>query len=96
MLILSYNRVKFPESDNAVVVLECVCTQSCLALHYPMEFSGQGHWSGLPFPAPRDIPDPGIKPTSPTLAARFFTPEPPGKAAVVVGWDPVLIFRDPH
>ena len=28
MLVLSYNRVKFPESDNAVVVLECVCALS--------------------------------------------------------------------
>ena len=34
------------------------------------------HWSGLPFPSPGDLPDPGIKPpspASPTLAGRFFT-----------------------
>ena len=32
------------------------------------------------FPSPRDIPpDPGIKPSSPALAGRFFTSEPPGK-----------------
>ena len=41
-----------------------------------MGFSRQGYWSGLPSPPPGDLPDPGIKPTSPTspaLAGRFFT-----------------------
>ena len=36
-------------------------------------------WSGLPFPSPEDLPNSGIKPTSPALAGRFFTTEPPGK-----------------
>ena len=47
-----------------------------------MEFSRQDYWSGLPFPLPGDLPDPGIKPASlvfPTLAGRFFTTEPPEK-----------------
>ena len=46
-------------------------------------FSRQEYWSGLPFPPPGDLPDPGIKPASPespTLAAGFFTTELPGKA----------------
>ena len=41
-----------------------------------MRFFRQEYWSGLPFPAPRDLPDPGIEPTSlmsPALAGRFFT-----------------------
>ena len=38
-----------------------------------MEFSNQEYWSGLPFPTPRGLLDPGIKPTSPALAGRFFT-----------------------
>ena len=38
------------------------------------------YWSGLPFPSPGDLPDPGIKPMSPALADRFFTTEPPGKS----------------
>ena len=42
-------------------------------------FSWQEYWSGLPFPPPRDRPNPGIKPVSPGLAGRFFTTEPPGK-----------------
>ena len=36
-------------------------------------------WSGLPFPSPRDLPDPGIKPRSPALQADALTSEPPGK-----------------
>ena len=42
-------------------------------------FSRQEHWSGLPFPSPGDLLDPGIKLMSPALAGRFFTTEPPGK-----------------
>ena len=45
------------------------------------DFPWQKYWSGLPFPSPGDLPDPGIKPTSPVspaLAGRFFTTEPPG------------------
>ena len=41
-----------------------------------MGFSRQEYWSGLPFPSPGDLPDPGIEPTSftpPTLAGGFFT-----------------------
>ena len=42
-----------------------------------MGFSRQEYWSGLPFPSPGDLPDPGIEPESPALAGRFFTAEPP-------------------
>ena len=41
-----------------------------------MEFSRQEYWSGLPFPFPGDLPDPGTEPTSvvsPELAGSFFT-----------------------
>ena len=44
-----------------------------------MEFSRQEYWSRLPFPPPGDLPKPGIEPTSPASADRFFTAEPPGK-----------------
>ena len=44
-----------------------------------MGFPRQKYWSGLPFPFPGNLPDPGIEPTSPALAGRFFTTEPPGK-----------------
>ena len=41
-----------------------------------MGFSRQEYWSGLPFPPPGNLSDPGIEPvplTSPALAGRFFT-----------------------
>ena len=38
----------------------------------------------LPFPSPGDLPNPGIKSMSPTLAGRFFTTEPPGKPMLLV------------
>ena len=44
-----------------------------------MGFSRQEYWSGLPFPSPGDLPDPGIEPRSPTLWADALTFEPPGK-----------------
>ena len=44
-----------------------------------MEFSRQENGSGLSSPSPGDFPDPGIEPTSPALAGRFFTSEPQGK-----------------
>ena len=44
-----------------------------------MEFSRQAYWNGLPFPSPGDLPDPGIKPGSPTFQADALLSEPPGK-----------------
>ena len=44
-----------------------------------MEYSRQEYWSGLPFPSPGDLPNPGIKPVSLALAGEFFTAEPPRK-----------------
>ena len=43
-----------------------------------MGFSRQEYWSGLPFPSPGDLPDPGIKPGSPALEADALTSEPQG------------------
>ena len=44
-----------------------------------LEFSRQENWSGLPFPSPGHLLDPGIKPRSPTLQADTLPSEPPGK-----------------
>ena len=48
-----------------------------------MGFSRQEYWSGLPFPSPGDLPDPGIEPRSPALQADALTSEPPGKPSVL-------------
>ena len=37
------------------------------------------YWSGLPFPSPEDLPDPGIEPGSPELQADALPSEPAGK-----------------
>ena len=69
------------ESESEVV-------QSCWTLCDPMEsvayqaplsmgFSRQDYWSGLPFPSPGDLPDPGIEPGSPTLQADTVPSDPP-------------------
>ena len=42
-------------------------------------FCRQEYWSGLPFPSPGDLPNPGIEPRSPPLQADALTSEPPGK-----------------
>ena len=71
----------------------CVCMLSCVrlfatpwtvTLQAPLSvgFPRQEYWSGLPFPTPRDLLDPGIEPlslASPELAGCFFTTSPPGK-----------------
>ena len=44
-----------------------------------MGFSRQEYWSGLPFPSPGDLLNPGIEPRSPTLQADSLLSEPPGK-----------------
>ena len=44
-----------------------------------MTFSRQKYWSGLPCPPPGDLPNPGIKPTSPAFQADSLPTEPPGK-----------------
>ena len=46
-----------------------------------MELSREEYCSGLPFPSPGDLPDPGIKAQSPALQADSLLSEPPGKPA---------------
>ena len=63
--------------------------QSCPTLCDPMDCSLPGssvhvifrqeYCSGLPFPSPGDLPNPGIEPGSPTLQADALPSEPPGK-----------------
>ena len=50
----------------------------------PWAFSRQEYWSGLSFPFPGALPDPGIEPVSPALAGGCFTPGPLGKSLVYI------------
>ena len=63
------------QSCLTVATLWTVARQAPLST----EVSRQEYQSGLPFPSPGDLPDPGIKPESPALAGGFFTTEPPGQ-----------------
>ena len=47
-----------------------------------MGFPRQEYWSGLPFPSPGNLPDPGIGPGSPALQADVLTSEPPERPKV--------------
>ena len=52
-----------------------------------MRFSRQEYWSGLPFPPPGELPNPGIEATStvsPVLAGEFFTTKSPRKSEFMV------------
>ena len=68
---------------------DSLVTPWTIAHQFPlsMGFFRQEYWSGLPFPSPGDLPDPGIKPASlvsPALAGGFFTSESPGKHSRIV------------
>ena len=47
-----------------------------------MGFSRQEYWSGLPFPSPGHLPNPGVEPGSPALQADFLLTELPGESFV--------------
>ena len=69
---------------SEVKLLSCVqlfATPWTVAYQAPlsMGFSRQECWSGLPFPSPGDLPDPGIEPGSPALRADALPSEPPCK-----------------
>ena len=68
----------WPQSLSSV---QLFTTSWMVAFQAPLlwEFSRQEYWSGLPFPTPGNLPDPGIESTSPALAGEFFTTVPPGK-----------------
>ena len=58
-----------------------------------MGFFRQEYWSGLPFPSPGDLPNPGVKPRSPTLWTHTLPSEPPGKPKDAL-YSPNKLFPD--
>ena len=51
-----------------------------------MEFSRHEYWSGLPFPSPGDLPNPGIEAGSPALQADALPSEPPGNSNYFINY----------
>ena len=70
---------------ESVCVLSCSVVSDSLQptlptrLLYPWEFSRQEYWTGLPCPPPGDLPNPGIKPRSPTLQVDSLPSQPSRK-----------------
>ena len=62
---------------KSFLTLATPCTVACQT-PLSLEFPRPEYWSGLPFPSPEDLPDPGAEPMSPALAV-VKTTEPPGK-----------------
>ena len=56
-----------------------VAHQTILSVRFPR----QEYWSGLPFPSPGDLPNPGTEPRSPALPADSLPSEPPGKPKAI-------------
>ena len=56
-----------------------------------MEFLRQEYWSGLPFPSPGDLQDPGIESA---LTGEFFTTEPPGEAPDIANYLQIASFTN--
>ena len=56
-----------------------------------MGFSRQEYWSGLPFPSPGDLPDPGIKPVS---CLAFFATQPPDSKVILFQILPLRLLQD--
>ena len=65
-----------------------------------MGFSRQEYWSGVPFPSPGDLPNPGIEPRSRALQADALLSELPGKpllmGAVQIKWEKEIIRSSTH
>ena len=59
-----------------------------------MGLSWQEYYSGLPFPSPEDLPDPGIEPGSPALQADFLPSEPVGKPFMEAGKSKIKALAD--
>ena len=57
-----------------------------------MEFSRQEYWSGLPFPSPGDLLDPGIEPWSLALQADALPSEPPGNPTIILLYIYIYIY----
>ena len=83
-----------PNSHATRLICMCVLSRSVVSDSFQsyklyvacqslsMGFPRQEYWSGLPFLSPGDLPNSGVKPTSPAVAGRLFTTEPPGKSQI--------------
>ena len=81
---ISWNKLSnYNYGGGGLVAMLCqiLATPWTVACQVPLSvgFSRQEYWSGLPFPSPGDLHDPGIEPRSPALQADSLPTELPGK-----------------
>ena len=80
---LSNSQMTRPQKVEVLVTQPrpALCDSMDCSLQAPlsMEFSRQEYWSGLPFPSPGDLPNPGIDLRSPALQVDSLPSQPPGK-----------------
>ena len=86
--------VKKVKSLSRVLPFATPWTVACQAPPFT-GFSRQEYQSGLPFPFPRDLPNPGIEPGSHALRADALPSEPPNPSAVRETWVQPLGWEDP-
>ena len=86
MLPFSFTWCHYMSSFRRWVLANSFATPWIVAHQAPLSagFARQEYWSGLPFHSPGDLPDPGIKPASPTLQAGSLPLVPPGKPCVTI------------
>ena len=75
-----------PSEVKSLSHVQLFVTPWTVAYQAPLSigFSRQDYWSGLPFPSPGDLPNPGIESMSPALQTGTLPSEPPGKPREVV------------
>ena len=76
MLTLYYSEVKLLTRVRLFATPWAIAYQAPLS----MGFSRREYWSGLPFPSPGDLPNPGVEPRSPALQADTLPSEPQGRS----------------
>ena len=79
------------QSLSHVWLFATLWTVACQA-PLSMAFSRQEYWSGLPFPPPGHLPDPGIEPAYPALVGRFFTTVSSGMPPWRRKWQLIPVF----
>ena len=83
------------QSHSLSLLVSSTVTQWTVAYQAPlfMGFSRQENWSGLPFPSPGDLPNPGIETGSPSLQADALPSEPPWKLLMTVSYVKFIISK---
>ena len=82
-----YTSLQLLQISQKIIIIRTVARQAPLS----MEFSRQENWSWQPFPSPRDLPNPGLRPKSPALLADSLPFEPPEKPVFITMYFKIMV-----